>query len=45
LQNDIGHFSAIGIQNLRLHFTRAEKALKEGAGGSGVECRRKPKTP
>ena len=33
-QNDARHFSAIGIQNLRLHFTKAEKALKEEADGT-----------
>ena len=32
-QNDARHFSAIGIQNLRLHFTKAEKALKDEAEG------------
>jgi len=39
-QNDARHFSAIGIQNLRLHFTKAEKALKDeadGVVGSGGE--------
>ena len=33
-QNDARHFSAIGIQNLRLHFTNAEKALKDEADGA-----------
>jgi len=39
-QNDARHFSAIGIQNLRLHFTKAEKALRdeaEGEVGAGGE--------
>ena len=30
-QNDIRHFSEIGIQNLRLHFTKAEKKMQEEA--------------
>ena len=39
-QNNARHFSAIGIQNLRMHFTKAEKALKdetEGEVGAGGE--------
>ena len=32
-QNDPRHFSAIGIHNLRTHFTQAEKALKGEAEG------------
>ncbi len=30
-QNDLRHFSEIGIQSLRLHFTKAEKRMKEEA--------------
>ena len=30
-QNNLRHFSELGIQNLRLHFTKAEKALRDEA--------------
>lgn len=32
-QNDLRHFSEIGIQNLRLHFTKAERQMQEGFDG------------
>jgi superfamily II DNA or RNA helicase len=35
-QNDPRHFSQIGIQNLRLHFSKAEKALREEAERGGA---------
>jgi superfamily II DNA or RNA helicase len=35
-QNDIRHFADIGIQNLRLHFTNAEKQMQEEADAASA---------